>query len=390
MRRHPSTAPCAASALGCALGMLTLAGCMSLHRPADVALALETDVRSGDITSGEHLGSLSVYTVIASSSLGGRVFEGCRPDMGGGVRCTFLPNGCGNGDDATLTMHLEAIPNGTYRITAAAIAGIYRTADSPDFGTVVYLEACGLRGTYTEPEYAELDPFLSSEIYSARLVPWPYTDPPVTRGDTSLVASRLATNHGATADAIAALQQALAAGEDTASVVKTAVVEAAFTLGLHLAAPTRIDPAQKAPRFIWNHDPEAYPTDTALLRRAIAWLDFAMQVPHPGVDWHKVAVLGNRGRTITFTYTPSIAAMEEMNGIAHYLLGRALTDAANRAQSCALWTSAHEALAAGFRYIEGVPQVDEADDVDARLTKAAAVATQQSDSVRLRVCRSSS
>jgi hypothetical protein len=80
--------------------------------------------------------------------------------------------------------------------------------------------------------------------------------------------SRLATNHGATTEAIAALQQALAAGEDTTSVVTTAVVEAAFTL-----------------------------------RRAIAWLDFAMQVPHPGVDWHNVAVLGTRGLTITRALT---------------------------------------------------------------------------------------
>ncbi len=39
------------------------------------------------------------------------------------------------------------------------------------------------------------------------------------------------------------------------------------------------------------------------LRRAIAWLDFAMQVPHPGVDWHNVAVLGTRGLTITRALT---------------------------------------------------------------------------------------
>jgi hypothetical protein len=317
--------------------------------------------------------------VIASSSLGGRVLQDCGPDVGGGVRYTFVPEqGCGNADDATLTMHLEELPNDTYRVTAAAIAGVYRTDVSPDFGTLVYLEVCGLRGMYAGD--AELDPFLSSEIYSTTLVPWPYSHPPATRGDTALATSRLATNHRATADALAALQQALAAGEDTTRVVTTAVVEGAFTLGLHLA------PAYG--RFVWNHDAAAYPTDTGLLGRAIVWLDFAMRVPHPGVDWHNVAVLGTRGHTITFTHTPSIASMEEINGTAHYLLGRALMDGASRAQGCDAWTRAHDALAVGYRYLEKVPPVDQADDVDARLAKSAARATQEADSARVQVCRS--
>jgi len=218
-------------------------------------------------------------------------------------------------------------------------------------------------------------------------VPWPYVRPPTDPGDTALAMSRLAINRGALDAAIAGLQRALASGEDTATVVTTAVVEAAFTLGLHVTPPNRIDPAQRSVRPVWNHDADAYPTDTARLRRAIALLDFGMQVPHPGVDWHDVAVLGRRGHDITFTHTPSISAMEEMDGVAHYLLGRALMDAATRAQTCNLWTSARDALETGYTYLAKVPRVDQADDADVRMVKTIKPILPRADSARLRACR---
>jgi hypothetical protein len=168
----------------------------------------------------------------------------------------------------------------------------------------------------------------------------------------------------------------------------TAVVEAAFTLGLRLTPPHRVDPTQSAVTFVWHHDSNAYPTDTMQLRRGIALLDFAMGVPHPGVDWHKVAVLGRRD-AVMFTHTPSIAAMEEMNGTAHYMLGRALSGDAAHTQTCTLWTSAHDALATSYRYLETVPRVDEADITDVRLAKDARTMAQNADSARVRTCRTS-
>ena len=85
--------------------------------------------------------------------------------------------------------------------------------------------------------------------------------------------------------------------------------------------------------------------------------------------------------TITFTHTPSIAAMEEMNGTAHFLFGRALMgDAGQAAQSCAAWTRARDVLAAGYRYLGNVPRVDQADDVDAHLAKSAGLTAQPESS----------
>ncbi len=362
--------------LSLALAAAAIGACASVQSPRDAVDVFEDAVLNGDIDGVERLGSPSAYNVVLSSRMAGATVLGCVPDVGGGERCTVGPAACAEPDQATLTLHLDAAHNQAYHVTSAAVAGVYRTLDTPDFGTGVLVQACGLRDRYSRL----VSDFLTSEIYSTTLVPWPYAAPPGSPGDSAIAASRLATNRGTVGEAVAALQRALALGESATTITTTAVVEAGFTLGLHIALSPR------GIGFVWNHDALAYPTDTTRLRDAIALLDFAMDVPHPGVDWHRVAVIGHRYAEM-FTHTPSIAAMEEMNGTAHYMMGRALTDAASRGQSCALWTSAHDALATGYRYLENVPKVDEADNTATRLAKDARTMAQNADSARVQVCR---
>lgn len=368
-----------------AIGLVALSRCASLSPPVKTVLDLQTALATGDVAATERLAPLGVYTVMAGVPLGMIFIQACTPDFGGGTRCT-LTHDCG-GDDAALTLHLERGANRSAYVTAAAVQGDMRTVDSPDFGTRVFVYPCGVEGSYTDRQLAELDVFLASEVYSSTLVSWPYADPPSTTADTALAMSRLDANRGAIDDARAALQRALALGQDTASVVTTAVVEAGFALGLHLTPPHWLDPSSSAVDFVWHHGADAYPADTAVLRRGIELLDFAMGVPNAGVDWHAAPLLGTRGRDITFTHTPSIAAMEEMNGIAHYLLGRAYVQRARREPTCALWHTADEALLTGYGYLRNVPPVDEADDTDARLAHAADGLRQQADTARERVCK---
>ncbi len=368
------------------IGLTLLAACVSYRRPANVALDLGQAVYTGDVTQGERLGSLSVYSVVASANLGLITLDGCEADVGGGVRCTFSP-GCTTEYEPVLTMHMQTVAKGAYHVTAAAITGLFRTVDTPDFGPVIFVVRCGLREVMMTAPDTELGPYLASEVYSSTLVPWPYAAAPTNHADTALVMSRLAVNRGAADMAIAQLQEALGSGEDPQRVVTTAVVEAAFTLGLHVTAPNRVDPTQNAIRPVWNHDAETYPTDTAQLRRGISLLDFAMGVPHPRVNWDKIAVLGYRGHDITFTHTPSIAAMGEMNGIAHYMLGRSLLQAATQLGSCDLWTRAYGAFTTAYADLTKVPPVDEADHVDGNLVKAIKLMTQPTDSTRPRACR---
>lgn len=358
------------------LFVVAIGACASVQTPGATAATFDEDVLYGDAAGASRLGPPSVYAVVAISRMAGATVLGCTADVGGGERCTVGPAGCADSDDATLTLHLESVFNRGYRVTAAAVAGIYLTLDLPDFGTGIIVQPCGLRERYSPP----MAEFLASEIYSTRLVPWPYSAPPRSAGDSALAASRISTNRAATGDAVAALQRALTLGEAAPTVTTTAVVEAAFTLRLHMAQ------SQRGTGFVWNHDTLAYPTNAARLRAGISLLDFAMGVPHDGVDWHKVPVIGGR-YAIMFTHTPSIAAMEEMNGTAHYMLGRVLVDDATHAPTCALWTSAHEALATSARYLENVPPVNEADKTDSQLAKAAGGLAQHTDTARARSCR---
>lgn len=387
--RRPYVTRCVPPVAPALLIGATLLGCVVLRRPTDVAYDLGNAVQTRDVAHGEALSSPSAYSVLASARLPWILLDGCEPDVGGGVRCTFTPQGCEQRYDAALTIHLEAVAKERYHVTAAAATGLFRSVVDPDFGTEFFVVPCGLELMFSMEPYTELGPFLLSELYSTALVPWPYALPPRIRADTALAMSRLAVNRGAIDTAIADLQQALVPGEDTEGVVTTAVIEAGFVLGLHVSPSNRVDPTQPYARPVWHHDADAYPTDTARLRRGIALLDFAMGVPHPGFNWHQVAVLGQRGHNITFTHTPSIAAMEEMNGLAHYMFGRALMDVATRVPTCARWAAAHDALGTAYAYLTKVPQVDQADDADARTVKIIQPLVQRADSTRLRVCHAS-
>lgn len=367
------------------LGLIALGGCLRPGGATGAALDLES--AAGLSRTEPSSGTDGIPTLLAWATPRDFLFLGCVADVGGGKRCTFTPDDCEGSDAATLTMHVEQGPNDSDRVTAVAVSGMVRTIDEPKVGAVVDLLRCGLPGAYTEWEYGVLVDFLMSEVYTTMLVPWPYADPPTTRDDTVLAMSRLAVNRGAVGDAITALGQALSLGGDTASVVTTAVVEAGFAMGLHLT-PVPVGDSSRTPRrFIWRHGAEAYDVDTTSLRRGIELLDFAMRVPNAGVDWSEVPVWGGKGDTLVFTHTPSIAAMEEMNGVAHYVLGQALVASATASPSCATWRAADEALETGYSYLRSAPRIDEADDTDEHLAEAASHAVQRADSARRAACQ---
>jgi hypothetical protein len=231
--------------------------------------------------------------------------------------------------------------------------------------------------------------FALSEKYSSELVPWTSSIRPRTRADTDLAVSRLATNRDSIDDALAALRQAAALGEDSKSVVLTAAVEAAFTMGLIVATDSdRILRWRGVLPPNWDDGAGAYPTDTTLLRRGIRLLDFAAQLPGASIDWSHV-LTDPAGGWIANLRAPSVAALAEMNGIAHYQLGRVYRvylGEATAAPSCALWTQASESLATGYSYLTHTPQDPRADPSDARLAESAKQLTQRADSARIRAC----
>jgi hypothetical protein len=370
-------------ALGPAVGLVAgLAACVSLHRPADVSLELYSAVWQRDRAAGESVAAPGVYDVVASALPASYSLDGCNPDIGGGVRCGFRSRGCDGG--ATITMRLVEAQSGTYRVTSAAVVGVFRSVDDPNLGTIVALTPCGLTGHYRE----ELTPVLTTEVYSSALVPWPYREPPSTPADTVLAMSRLDTDRGAIADAVAALGHALALGEDTTSVVATAVVEGAVTIGLGIVDASEIVRRRRPGlRPLWNHGAGAYPTDTTVLRRGLQFLDFAARLPH-SVNWSDVLALDWSGHGLLDIRTASVAALDEMNGIAHYLVGSAYLMRAAQSPTCALWTTAHDELATGYMSLKRLPAVALADPSDARLASAAGELTQRADSARLRECRS--
>ena len=135
----------------------------------------------------------------------------------------------------------------------------------------------------------------------------------------------------------------------------------------------------------WDDGAGAYPTDTTLLRRGIRLLDFAAQQPGSSIDWSQVLALP-AGGWLANARAPSIAALNEMNGIAHYQLGRVYLGQAAAAPSCALWTQAPESLATGYSYLSRTPRDPRADPSDGRLAESAKQLTQRADSARIRAC----
>ncbi len=373
-------------AWGCIAFAVASVGCVSLHRPSDVALRLYTVGRDRDAAAGDKMAPPSAYNVIAAWPGGAPSLEACGTDIGGGVRCTFVPLGCGSGSEATLTMHLEPLATGEYRVTAASIAGVFTTFADPDYGTLVRLQTCGLQLIYAEPRYAALTSLLTSELSSKTLVPWPYADAPHTRADTTLAISRVQTNRARAAAAIAALREALALGEDTMTVATNAIVEAAATMDLRVTPPHYIDPTQPAKHFVWQRDPSAYPTDTIALRRGLEWIDFAMEIAHPQTAWNGALVLAARGRTRIDTRTPSIAALDEMSGMTHYLLGRSYLSHARQSPACDVFRTAYKLLSRGYADFEATHRTDEADAVDDRGAASAAQLLAQADSSSRDLC----
>jgi hypothetical protein len=384
MRSRRAAARFFTPALAAPIGLAAclLLGCVSLRRPDDVAMDLYSAAWQRDVATGEGIAAPGVYEVISSALPASYTLDECTADIGGGVRCAFMPRGCDGG--ATMTMHLVEAPKGTYRITSAAVVGVFRSVNDPNLGTIVVLAPCGLVGNYRE----ELTPFLTSELYSSALVPWSHRGPPRTRADTALAMSRLDTDREAIAEAVAALGQALAIGQDTTSVVATAVVEAGVTMGLGVAPLAELVHRQRPGlRPLWSHGAQAYPTDTTLLRRGIQFLDFAARLPH-AVDWSDVLALDRDGHGLLDVRTASVAALDEMNGIAHYQLGRAYLDRATQTRTCALWTAAHDVLATGHASLARMPAVALADPSDARLAASSSQLAQRADSARLQSCRS--
>jgi hypothetical protein len=362
-----------------AAGLLACAS-LPLSRPDDVALDLYTAAWHHDAATGDRVAASGIFQVISGALPGRYTLKGCNPDIGGGVRCTFTPWGCPG--DTPITMHLVQVANGTWRVTSAAVVGVFRSVDDPNLGTIVVLGVCGLRGkAYAE----ELTPFFTSEVYSSSLVPWPYADAPSARADSLLAMSRLDVNRGVVGDAVAALGQALALGEDTTALVSTAVVEAAMTIGLGIAAASEFkDRRGLWLRPLWSHGAKAYPTDTAILQRGVQFLDFAARLPRAAIDWGHVLRLGDRG--LLNVRTASVAALDEMNGTAHYLLGRAYLDHAAQMPTCAIWTAARDALASGSTSLGRPPQLELTDPADRRLAASARQLMARADSGRLQAC----
>jgi hypothetical protein len=383
MRRRDYVARLLTPILGPALGLASgLLGCASLHRPNDVALNVLDAARESDASTGTRNAGPGVYDVVAvatgaaSSNRDQLILDGCRADIGGGVRCVFTLQGCVG---ATLTMHLTEAPNGEYSVASAAVVGVFASVYDPERGRSAWLTGCG-------SAYTKVGSFAWSEKYSSELVPWTSSSQPRTRADTDLAASRLATNRDSIDVALAALSQAATLGEDPRSVVLTAAVEAAFTMGLIIATDSdRILRWRGVVPPNWDDGAGAYPTDTTLLRRGIRFLDFAAQLPGARINWSQVLTLPT-GEWLANPRAPSIAALAEMNGIAHYQLGRIYMVQAAAAPSCALWTQADESLATAYSYLSRTPQDPRADPSDAHLAESAQQLTQRADSARIRAC----
>ena len=237
MRRRHGVARILARILGPALGLaLGLLGCTSLHCANDVALNMLDAARESDVSAGTSNPEPSVYDVVAMANAGARsardilILHGCRADIGGGVRCVFTPQVCG-ASGFTLTMHLTEGPDGDYVVTSAAVLGVFASLYDPQRGRSAWLIGCG----FANPSADSVGFFALSEKYSSELVPWVSSNRLRTRADTDLAVSRLATNRDSIDEALAALRRAAALGEDSKSVVLTATVEAAFTMGLIIA-----------------------------------------------------------------------------------------------------------------------------------------------------------
>jgi hypothetical protein len=359
--------------------MVGAIGCASVRQPSDVATDLYTAALQRDAAGGARIAAAGVYDVVRTGLTPlGYNFAGCEADIGEGVRCSYTyDEGCDTG--ATIMMHMVPTPEGSYRVTTAAVVGIFYTflrTSNPGGGrmAVALNPRCGTRVT---------SPLLTSEVYWSVLVPWPYGVPPTTRGDTALAISRLYTNRGATADGVAALGRALALGEDSIRVAATAIVEAGATMGLGLSAVS--DSIEREPLssllYIWPHGDRTYPRDTAVLRRGIAFLDVADRLSG-SVDWNQVYAYGHDIRCAC------LGALNEMSGIAHYLVGRAYLDRATNEPGCAVWTTAFEALASGSSYLGRIPQYERGDPSDALLAVSAHQLAQRADSSRAVACRS--
>ena len=107
-------------------------------------------------------------------------------------------------------MHLTEAPNGEYSVTSAAVLGVFGSLYDPERGRSTWLNDC--RNAFSSVGLLAL-----GEKYSLELVPWPSSNRPRTRADTDLAVSRLATNRDSIDEALAALRQAAALGEDSKS-----------------------------------------------------------------------------------------------------------------------------------------------------------------------------
>lgn len=374
---------------GVVIALAGVSGCVSLGHPTEVALTLYTAARDHNVSAGTKFARPGAYDVIAAWAEAAPSLEGCEPDIGGGIRCTFETGVCNSDSEGVLTMHLEASASKTYRVTAAAIEGIVLTFDDPDYGTFIRLAPCGLSPlVFPEQVRPILTALLTGELSSESLVPWPYASPPRTRADTALAMSRLNTNRADTRATIAALKDALGLGADTITVATNAVVEAAASMKLHITPPHDIDPAQSARRFVWRRDFSAYSGDTVLLRRGLELIDFASDIANSRTGWKDALVLTLRGHALVSARTPSIAAIGELSGMVQYLLGRSYLQRATASPTCDLFLNAYQLLRRGYGDLKDVPPTDEADTVDSRAAASANRLLARADSGRQRVCAS--
>jgi hypothetical protein len=202
-----------------------------------------------------------------------------------------------------------------------------------------------------------------------------------------LAISRLETNHRAISEALASLRQALTLGEDTMVVLRTAVVEAGFTMGIGITdSQLNLNWQWYDLHLVWNPGAGAYPTDTTPLRRGIQLMDFALAMPDASVDWSHVLALPGGGPWLLNLRTPSLAALDEMIGIAHLQLGRAYIARATQTPSCALWTDAHDALTKAYTSLKRRPEFERADPSDRRLAASAGELAHHADSTRVLEC----